>query len=99
VTAIEDHSNELVITLTAERPAWLVIADTYYPGWHAEVNGAPITIQRANLAFRAVQVEAGASTVRMRYEPGWLQPGAFISGLSLLVLLLLFRLRVPSEVR
>jgi hypothetical protein len=93
IRVIEDHPNETIITTDSEAPAWLVVADTYYPGWRAEVNGAPTTIHRANLAFRAVQLPAGENVVRMVYEPGWLLPGAFISLLSLFGLLILFRIK------
>ncbi len=93
VTSIEYHPNEVELRVSAEQDAWLVVADTYYPGWRAEVNGAPTTIQRANLAFRALQLEAGDHSVRMVYEPGWVVPGAVISGLSLFALLILFRIQ------
>lgn len=93
IRAVEDRPNETIIIVESEAPAWLVIADTYYPGWKAEVNGAPTTIQRANLAFRAIQLQAGENIVRMVYEPGWLLPGAFISMLSLFWLLILFRIK------
>jgi hypothetical protein len=97
VRSIEDRPNETIIAVDVQAAAWLVIADTYYPGWRAEVNGAPATIQRANLAFRAVQLQSGENIVRMVYEPGWLAPGAIISALSLFALFILFRIRdVPS---
>lgn len=92
VSSLEDRSSELIITFNSTRPAWLVVADTYYPGWRAEINGEPAHIERANLAFRAVRVDSGAQTVRMVYDPGWLLPGTAISLLSLFTLLVLFRL-------
>lgn len=46
----------------------LVIAETWYPGWSATVNDAAVPLHRANLAFMAVAVPAGESTVVLRYE-------------------------------
>jgi hypothetical protein len=76
---------ELTISLDAPGGGMLVVADTYYPGWEATVDGTPAPIYRANLAFRAVKIPPGAKTVRMVYRPASLTVGAAISGLALLV--------------
>ena len=91
VLTIDDHANEVTIAVEVERPGWLVLADTFYPGWKADVNGSPTAIERANITFRAVAVTPGARTVRFVYEPDWLVPGALVSLVSLLGLLVLFR--------
>jgi uncharacterized membrane protein YfhO len=76
-----------------EQDGWLILADTDYPGWAATVDGETTPIYRTNLMFRAVQISAGSHTVQFDYVPGWLVPGALVSGVSLLILLLLFRLK------
>jgi hypothetical protein len=96
IIALEDVANGTTITVETERPGWLLLADVHYPGWRAEVDGTPVVIERANLAFRAVALPAGARTVRFVYEPGWIVPGAVISGIALLVLLVLFRTSTPE---
>jgi len=50
-------------------PGWLVLADTYFPGWEASVNGRPAKIYRANYLARAVRVEAGQSRIVFVYRP------------------------------
>lgn len=92
VTALTGSTNTVTISVDAARSSWLVLADTDYPGWTASVDGAAVPIYRANLNFRAVQVEAGAHEVRFDYAPGWLLPGALISAVALLIALLLYRL-------
>jgi uncharacterized membrane protein YfhO len=92
VTSLTDDANAVTINIDAERGGWLVLADTDYPGWSATVDGVDAPIFRANLAFRAVQVDAGAHEVRFEYRPGWLLPGALVSLLALVVALLLYRL-------
>jgi hypothetical protein len=79
--------NPLELTIAVESPGggMLVVADAYYPGWEASIDGASTTIYRANVAFRAVVVPAGAHTVRMVYQPRSVAVGAAISGVSLVV--------------
>jgi hypothetical protein len=93
VLAIDDQANSVNIAVNTESGGMLVLADTDYPGWTAAADGEPLTIFRTNLAFRAVQVPAGAQTVYFEYRPWWLLPGILISVVALVITLALFRLR------
>lgn len=88
---VDDRGTQVQIELESPADGWLVLADVDYPGWHATLDGQAVPIYRANSAFRAVQINPGVQTIVMRYEPGWLLPGAVISAVCLLVILLLFR--------
>ncbi len=57
----------------------LVLSDTWFPGWRATVDGAPASIARANVAFRAVTVPAGRHRVVFEYAPASVRVGAAIS--------------------
>jgi hypothetical protein len=46
-----------------ERAGWLVISDTWYPGWRAWLDGEPAEIYRADYLFAACT--AGEHRVRM----------------------------------
>lgn len=93
VMQAEYTSGSVTISVVMDRDGWLVLADTDYPGWEAAVDDEVVPIYRANLMFRAVQVDAGAHTVRFDYVPAWLTPGLLASLVSLVILLLLFRLK------
>lgn len=98
ILTIQDTGNSLTMDVHSESGGMLVLADTHYPGWIANADGQQLTIFRANLAFRAVQVPAGTQTVRFDYQPWWLIPGVLISSISLLILLALFRLSTPQVI-
>jgi len=75
------------IGLTTPKPGYLVLSDTFYPGWRASVDGQPASLYRANYAFRAVPVPAGVHTVRMVFRPISWFVGLSLSGLTLLGLI------------
>ena len=84
---IVSHEPERVeIEAGADRAAWLVLTDTFYPGWIAEVDGARRPILRANGLYRAVRVEAGDQTVVFRYQPASLRLGLAVSCVSVLAI-------------
>ena len=63
----------------AKRDGYLVLLDSYYPGWKAEVDGRAVPIERADYLFRAVFVTQGEHTVTFSYEPDSLKVGLLIS--------------------
>jgi O-antigen/teichoic acid export membrane protein len=80
-------NNEVFLDATVSEPSWLVLADSYFPGWKAFVRPqgmgeeaeTEIKIYRVNGTFRGVQLEPGTWTVRFRYAPDNVKIGAFIS--------------------
>ncbi len=89
------------VTFDVDAPAagWLFVSEKHYPGWTAEVGGAPAELRRANVAFGAVAVPAGRSQVVLVYAPGSVHLGALVSALaaaSAAVALLRARWRPPE---
>ena len=60
-----DH---LRLSVRADRPALLVIADNWFPAWHATVDGKDAPVLRAYHTLRAVPVPAGEHTVELVYH-------------------------------
>ena len=72
-------------TVATPAPTVLVVAQSYYPAWHAYVDGKPAQLLRANHAFQCVPVPTGQHHVEIVYQDrafGW---GAMMSGACLLV--------------
>jgi hypothetical protein len=77
---IVDYSDQQVIVQASLNDAGiLVLADSYYPGWKAYIDGKEETIRRANLFFRAVPLPPGDHRVEFRYEPRSFAIGLAIS--------------------
>lgn len=73
---------ECVFQTSSEQPSILVIAQMYYHCWKAAIDGRAAKLERANLAFQAVEVPAGSHTVRLVYRDDWFLVGMVVSGLS-----------------
>ena len=63
------EKNRVVCRVNADSAGYLVLLDSYYPGWKATVDGRKAKILRANFAFRAVSVPGGDHTVEFRFVP------------------------------
>jgi hypothetical protein len=79
---LTESANEIQLEVRSTQPAWLVVLDSWDPGWTASIDGEGAEIARANHNFRAVRVPAGTSTVRMSYRPPGLVAGIAISGVT-----------------
>ncbi|HLF01519.1 MAG TPA: YfhO family protein, partial [Anaerolineales bacterium] len=81
--------NRTVITYSGEA-GYVMLADTYYPGWRVLVDGVEQPILRANYAFKAVAVPAGTHEVVFEFAPFSVTLGLIISvsALSVWVVLL-----------
>jgi hypothetical protein len=91
---VADEPEHVVVRVRASAPGFLFLADEYFPGWTATVNGEPHAIVRANHTFRVVEVPAGESEVVFRYRPLSLGIGAAISVAAILLFVWLWR-RAP----
>lgn len=83
---IEYKPERVVVRVQTTSAGYLFLADTWYPGWIAWVDGVETPIYRADYIFRAVPLSAGQHTVVFEYRPVSLRMGALVSGFSLLIL-------------
>ena len=80
---IEEHRNSLKVESETETDGWLVISDTYYPGWKASIDGQPTEIYRANHTMRAVKLAAGRHMVSFVFAPPILRIASYIALVAL----------------
>jgi hypothetical protein len=78
---------------------YLVVDDAWFPGWRAEVDGAPTPIYRVNVGYKAVYVPADAQTVVLTYAPRSVVVGALVTmGALVAAILLVFHTRILASI-
>jgi hypothetical protein len=69
----------LLVEVETREKALLVLAEAWYPGWCAEIDGRAGVCVPANIWMRAVPVPAGRHQVRVYFRQNYLLPGLLIS--------------------
>ncbi len=83
---LETHNpNHIKVRLNTQVGGYFVLADTWYPGWQARLNGEESTLLRANYLFRAVLIPQGEHILELVYRPISFWLGLAISLLSLAI--------------
>ncbi len=83
---ISDHSPDTIrIRAQLNDDAWLILTDTFYPGWKATIDGhTEAVVVPANYAFRAIYVPAGTHEIVFQYRPKYFFVSATVSVITLL---------------
>lgn len=94
------HDRERVrIRVKTDGQSFLVLNDSYFPGWAATIDGVETKIYRTNGLVRGLVVPTGAHAVEFRYRPASWRIGVYISLACLLGVggVLAVSLRFPQK--
>ncbi len=92
IAAVRESWNtlELVLSGHGSGPVEFIWTDTYAPGWRADFNGGPVTLERFKRLFSRATLPSDSGTLRLTYHPAgegplrWLAGGtALLCGLTL----------------
>ena len=81
-----DQAARTVAEVHSERGGLLVLADTFYPGWHATIDGAESQIIRVNVMHRGVAVPPGDHRITFEYRSPVVRLGLKLTFAGLLAL-------------
>ncbi len=97
VSIVHWEPNSITISTSAHGKRFLLLSETYFPGWKAAVDGRDTSIYRSNYIFRGLVVPPGKHTVIFRYAPSDVWVGLIISVISTLAALWLLTRRESTE--
>jgi hypothetical protein len=86
-TLASDVFDRVTFDAHATSDGFLVMSDTFYPGWRAEVDGKPAKVVRANFALRGVCLPAGNHRVVFIFDPVTLKVGVILSIMGLAIVI------------
>ncbi len=86
VLAEEMEGSAYAVTFEAERPCWLMMKQTYHPGWRATLDGRATDVEMLAPSFVGLPVEAGRHRATLTYRLGALRRVLMIVGLVTLSL-------------
>ncbi|MEW6076915.1 MAG: hypothetical protein AB1724_03800 [Thermodesulfobacteriota bacterium] len=72
INRFDSNHLEVTTTVSDSDSAWMLYSDVWHPFWRATVNGKPVPVYRANLAYKAVRLEKGENTVHFYFKSEWL---------------------------
>jgi hypothetical protein len=85
---VQDITNSQIIRTRAKVACFLVVSDSYYPGWVCRDNGSNSKIYIANGLYRAVYLTPGVHVVEFVYKPVVNFAGNLVSRVACIVLVI-----------
>lgn len=68
ITIERYDSGVIEFTVTTDKPTWVIVSESTFPGWKATIDGTPTTIYTANYLFQAVKIPEGEHHVALSYS-------------------------------
>ena len=88
---------KVVIEADAKNECYLVLTDSFYPGWKVVIDGQEGAIIQANILFRAVHLMKGKHDIVFIYRPKLFYIGLVISIGSLIGLITFFIIELKKK--
>ncbi|MEP7176170.1 MAG: hypothetical protein ABI860_06425 [Gemmatimonadales bacterium] len=89
LAAWEPGAMRITIDGAAKAPTYLVVGETWYPDWHATVDGKPALLHRADYALLSVVLPPGAREVTLHFASAAYARGQLVTLAATLVALAL----------
>jgi hypothetical protein len=86
VEILDYQPASLHLAVESRGTSFLVLSETYYPGWRAWLDGQPASIYPTDIALRGMVIPPGRHDVRMRFEPSILPVSLAVAGVTAILL-------------
>lgn len=100
IAFIKYSSGYIKLQCTTSQPGLFFISNTYFPGWHASVDGKETKVIRTDYAFQGLWLTQGSHTIELNYSPSSFKYGALLSMIGIIALigfyLVVFRKKKPG---
>lgn len=83
VTGVSETANTARIAVRSTGRAFLLMSVTGHKDWTATLDGRPLELVAANIAYQGAVIPAGSHVVQMRYRNRWVVIGALLTLIAL----------------
>lgn len=90
VDILKYSPNEIILEARVNESKFLIISDSYYPGWKVFVDGKRDKIYRADYILRAVHLGPGKHIIKFTYDPLSFKIGAIVTLVTVLMITILW---------
>lgn len=97
IQILEDRPDRLILKVSSSAGGWLMISDSWYPGWRAKVNQKRAIVYQGNTLFRVIKLAAGENYIELKYSPVSFWIGLIISLVSVFLVLIILCLRTKLK--
>jgi uncharacterized membrane protein YfhO len=87
VSIVEDRPDRVSLSARFSGTGFIVLADQFYPGWEAYIDGKRTKIYKTNGVQRGVVVPDGEHVVVFKYVPRLIYASIVLSGIILVGML------------
>ena len=82
-TVTRFDSNHLEVSVNnPNNPAWMFYSDVWHPFWKAKVNGRPVKVFKANLAYKAIPLVKGQNKIHFYFKSNFIAFLHYIIGFN-----------------
>jgi hypothetical protein len=85
ITDIKNDDEEITFHTNSLGNSFIVISNSYYPGWKAFVDNQEVDILEVNINSQGLQIKPGKHNVKLFYDPTSYKVGKFITIMSWLI--------------
>lgn len=86
-------SNNIELEAQTNGESFMVLTDSYYPGWKAYVDGKEVKIYRTNYSFRGIVIPKGESHITFSYIPQTFLIGTYFFLTGIMGMMVFFVIR------
>jgi len=87
VRFVRDEPTQIDLEVSSGAAPWLVLTDTFLPGWSASIDGQPVPLHRGNHHMRLVELPERACRVAFHYSVPGFSLGLLLAAAAGLLLL------------
>lgn len=88
-------SDKIILNVVVKKPSWMIVSDSYIPGWEAYANGRKLSLEQCNYMMKGIWVDSiGEHTIVCLYRPLSYYIGLLLTLCCLIFLIIIAQINI-----